>query len=586
LTQPATSNDPSASDAPATTGQEAGRAGDPEQAGPDQTALLRTVPAAPLDVSIPWFHRLSTKLLGVVAGLTVAAVVAFFIAETRMQSAVTEQMAHGAVLFSEAIVGATRRAMMDDHREAAYDTMRSIGRQAGVERVRILNKEGKITFSTDPYEVGELVDKRAEACYACHAADQPLTRLSTPSRARTFKAGDHRTMGLVTPIYNDRNCSTAGCHAHPASQQVLGVLDVGLSLKQVDGQIATFRRTSLVITAFGVFLLAGFFWFFARSQVVRPVAQLLHGTRAVAGERLEFEIPVRSKGELGLLAASFNDMTRSLRRAELELRALTHDLERQVDDRTADLRRAQAQLVQSEKLSSLGRLSASIAHEINNPLAGILTFAKLIVRTIESGPLDEAARRTLVKNLMLVQRETERCSAIVRNLLDFARERPLALKAVSLVAVVEEGLSLIAHQVQILGVTIDKRLEEVPAVHADFGQLRQAFVNVALNGCEAMGKGGKLTITTRRAGEEVELAISDTGPGISKENLSRIFDPFFTTKEKGTGLGLSVVYGIIQRHGGHIEAQSELGCGTTFVIHLPVPRDVTLAQPGPSPEKA
>jgi two-component system NtrC family sensor kinase len=109
---------------------------------------------------------------------------------------------------------------------------------------------------------------------------------------------------------------------------------------------------------------------------------------------------------------------------------------------------------------------------------------------------------------------------------------------------------------------------------------------VALNGCEAMGKGGKLTITTRRAGEEVELAISDTGPGISKENLSRIFDPFFTTKEKGTGLGLSVVYGIIQRHGGHIEAQSELGCGTTFVIHLPVPRDVTLAQPGPSPEKA
>jgi two-component system NtrC family sensor kinase len=393
-------------------------------------------------------------------------------------------------------------------------------------------------------------------------------------------------MGLVTPIYNDNTCSTSGCHAHPASQQVLGVLDVGLSLKQVDTQIATFRRTSLVITAFGVFLLAGFFWFFARSQVVRPVAQLLHGTRAVAGERLEFEIPVRTKGELGLLAASFNDMTRSLRRAEGELRALTHDLERQVDDRTADLRRAQAQLVQSEKLSSLGRLSASIAHEINNPLAGILTFAKLIVRTIEGGPLDEPARRSLVKNLMLVQRETERCSAIVRNLLDFARERPLALKAVSVVAVVEEGLSLIAHQVQILGITIEKRLEDVPPVHADFGQLRQAFVNVALNGCEAMGKGGKLTITTRRDGDDVELAVSDTGPGISKENLARIFDPFFTTKEKGTGLGLSVVYGIIQRHGGRIEAQSELGAGTTFVIRLPVPRDAVAAHPGPSPEKA
>jgi two-component system NtrC family sensor kinase len=541
------------------------------------TVLLRSVPAAALDTAIPWIHRLSTKLLGVVAGLTVAAVIAFFIAETRMQSAVTDQMASGSVLFSEAIASATRRAMLDNRKGAAYDTMLIMGRQDGVEHVRFLNKEGRITFSTVTAEVGEYVDKRAEACYACHAADQPLSRLTTPSRARTYESGGHRVMGLVTPIYNDRSCSTSDCHAHTPGQQVLGVLDVGLSLEGVDAQIARFRRTSLVITAVGVFLLAGFFWFFARSQVVQPVSQLLHGTRAVAGDRLEFEIPVRSKGELGLLAASFNDMTRSLRHAEGELRGLTHDLEHQVEERTADLRRAQAQLVQSEKLSSLGRLSASIAHEINNPLAGILTFAKLIVRTLEGGPIDEAARRGVVKNLLLVQRETERCSAIVRNLLDFARERPLTLRDVSLNAVIEEGLSLIAHQVQIQGVTIEKKLGDIPVVLADFGQLRQAFVNLALNGCEAMGKGGKLVITTRLDGQDVELVAADTGPGIPKENLSRIFDPFFTTKEKGTGLGLSVVYGIVQRHGGRIEVQSEPGQGTTFVIHLPVKAGATAA---------
>jgi two-component system NtrC family sensor kinase len=535
-----------------------------------ETVLLRTVPASALDTAIPWIHRLSTKLLGVVAGLTVAAVIAFFIAETRMQSAVTAQMASGAVLFSEAVASATRRAMLEDRRTDAYDTMLAIGRQEGVERVRFLNKEGRITFSTETGEVGQLVDKRAEACYACHAADQPLSRLTTPSRARTYVSGGHRVMGLVTPIYNDRSCSTSECHAHPPGQQVLGVLDVGLSLQGVDQQISRFRFNSLIITAVGVFFLAGFFWFFARSQVVQPVSQLLHGTRAVAGDRLDLEIPVRSKGELGLLAASFNDMTRSLRRVEGELRGLTHDLERQVEERTADLKKAQAQLVQSEKLSSLGRLSASIAHEINNPLAGILTFAKLIVRTLEGGPVDEAGRRTLVKNLLLVQRETERCSAIVRNLLDFARERPLTLRDVNLNAVIEEGLSLIAHQVQIQGVTLDKRLGEIPVVLADFGLLRQAFVNLALNACDAMAKGGTLSITTRLEGREVELVAADTGPGIPRENLSRIFDPFFTTKEKGTGLGLSVVYGIVQRHGGRIEVQSEPGQGTTFVIHLPV----------------
>jgi two-component system NtrC family sensor kinase len=549
----------------------------------DETRVVRALPTAHLDTAIPWIHRLSTKLLGVVAGLTVAAVVAFFIAETRMQSAIIDQMAGGAVLFSEAIQGATKRAMLEDRRSDAYETISAIGRQAGVEEVRFLNKDGKITFSTTPEEIGQLVDKRAEACYACHAADQPLSRLSTPSRARVFTSPHgHRVMGLVTPIYNDRTCSTAECHHHPPGQQVLGVIDVGLSLEKVDTDIATFRRNSLVITAVGVVLLAGFFWFFARWQVVRPVAQLLHGTRAVAGDRLEIQIPVQSKGELGLLAASFNDMTRSLRGAEKELRALTQGLERQVEERTSDLKRAQAQLIQSEKLSSLGRLSASIAHEINNPLAGILTFSKLIVRTLEQGPPDEGSRKVLVKNLLLVQRETERCSAIVRNLLDFARERPLALRDVDVNAVVEEGFSLVSHQIQIQGVTVQKKLKQpLPLVLADFGQLRQAFVNIVLNACEAMGKGGVLSVATGVAGPDVELVVSDVGPGIPQDHLTHIFDPFFTTKEKGTGLGLSVVYGIVQRHGGTIDVQSEQGRGTTFVVHLPAKRDAA-----PSPEKA
>jgi two-component system NtrC family sensor kinase len=325
----------------------------------------------------------------------------------------------------------------------------------------------------------------------------------------------------------------------------------------------------LVLSA-GVVVLAALLYLFGRAEVVEPVAALMEGTRRVARDDLDVEIRVRSGGELGLLAASFNDMIRSVRRLEDSLSAMMNGLEREVELRTADLREAQEQLVRSEKLSSLGKLSASIAHEINNPLAGILTFAKLVSRTLADGPPDDAQRATLRKNLALIERETQRCSAIVKNLLDFARERPIQPRPIDARAVLEEALSLVGHQFQTLGIAIERDLAPVPDVLADFGQLRQAFVNIAMNACEAMGTSGRLRVETRVRDGRVEIAFSDTGPGIPPERLSKVFDPFFTTKEKGTGLGLSVVYGIVERHGGTVLVDSEVGEGTTFTIRLPV----------------
>jgi two-component system NtrC family sensor kinase len=364
---------------------------------------------------------------------------------------------------------------------------------------------------------------------------------------------------------------------------VLGVLDVSISLARLDAETRGFRWISLSIAAAVALGLALFVWFFARGVVIQPVAALLQATRRVARDQLELEIPVTWSGELGLLAASFNDMTRGLRHARKDLDGLMHSLERQVKERTAALEAAQDQLVRSEKLSSLGKLSASIAHEINNPLAGILTFAKLIVRTLDQGPPDEATRKVMVKNLMLVQRETERCSAIVRNLLDFARERPLTVVEVDLNAVVDEALQLLANQVNIQGVQVEKRLGPVPLVMGDFGQLRQACVNVIMNACEAMTRGGKLRIESAlsETGRYVELAFTDTGPGIAPDHLTKIFDPFFTTKERGTGLGLSVVYGIVERHGGKIELSSEVGKGTRVALRLP-PRIPDAVAAGPA----
>jgi two-component system NtrC family sensor kinase len=450
--------------------------------------------------------------------------------------------------------------------------MQVISRQPGIEKVRIFNKEGRVTYSTQQGEIGSLVDKGAESCYACHTAGRPLERLSLPSRSRIYGANGHRVMGMVTPIYNEPSCAAAACHAHPDAKKVLGVVDVGISLGEIDAGLAALQRRTLIFSGLGIVLLAASVSAFAGRLLVRPLSQLVEGTRRVAGGDLQHRIPLGAarEDEIGRLAASFDEMTASLARARQEVQALMDGLERQVEQRAAALREAQAQLAQAEKLASLGRMAASIAHEINNPLAGILTFAKLLVRTVD----EDAAvteRETLLRNLKLVEREAERCTAIVRNLLDFARQRPLTLQAVDLNAVVEEALSLVANQLALKGVAIDTRLTPLPPVQADYGQLRQACVNVALNACDAMGAGGRLTVSTAHVPDRggVEVLFEDTGVGIPEEHLARVFDPFFSTKEKGTGLGLSVVYGIVRRHEGELDVQSRVGVGTRLRMRLP-----------------
>jgi two-component system NtrC family sensor kinase len=486
------------------------------------------------------------------------------------ESFLVSRVTYGAGLLSDTIKSSTYHAMLEDRRTDAYRAMESIGREQGIERVRFFNKEGRITFSTSASERDSYVDKRAEACYACHAADRPIERLNVPSRARIYTLDGHRVLGMVTPIYNEPNCSTAACHAHSPERTVLGVLDLGISLASVDASLDELRNRTLLIAALAALALASLVTWFAHRKIVRPVQELLQATQRLAAGDLSQRVPVSTSTEIGELERSFNEMGAGLAAARQERDALLASLERKVEERTAALTRAQDQLVRSEKLSSLGRLAASVAHEINNPLAGILTYAKLLLRTFEPGAAGDPKLASAVKNLGLVKRETERCSAIVRNLLDFARERPLRTTDVDLRAVVDEALVLIANQAKLQNVEILRDLELVPPVLGDFGQLRQACVNVVINACDAMKHGGTLRIaTTQDADGTLALSFADTGVGIPPDNLRKVLDPFFTTKEKGTGLGLSVVYGILERHGGTVDISSVVGQGTIVTFRLP-----------------
>jgi signal transduction histidine kinase len=248
------------------------------------------------------------------------------------------------------------------------------------------------------------------------------------------------------------------------------------------------------------------------------------------------------------------------------VKSFNKELERRVEERTAELRAAQEQLVQAEKLASIGQLAAGVAHEINNPIGVILGFAQLMLkRTSEESPI----RRPLET----IEREGLRCKSIVQDLLDFARQGKPTLSRVDINHVIDAAADLMPHHTNSESVEVIRDYaSELPRVLGDENQLQQVFLNILINAYQAMPHGGTLRITSRSVGDEIYAIFADTGVGIAPENLKRVFDPFFTTKEvgEGTGLGLSVSYGIVEQHGGTIEVESKPDAGATFVVRLPV----------------
>ena len=235
------------------------------------------------------------------------------------------------------------------------------------------------------------------------------------------------------------------------------------------------------------------------------------------------------------------------------------------------LKENEEQLIQTEKLTSLGQMAASIAHEVNNPLAGVLVYTQLLTKKIAG---DNISKEIALDYLSKMDSEITRSTKLIRNLLDFARQSPPTLREIELNDVVNQALDITAHSAELQRVEVIRELApSLPKLMADFDQLQQVCTNLILNAIQAMPDGGKLTIHTSADSDgQLRIAVQDTGCGISPENMRKLFTPFFTTKEKGkgVGLGLAVAHGIIQRHQGRIEVQTKEGEGTTFTIYLPL----------------
>ncbi len=477
---------------------------------------------------------------------------------------------------SDIIQRSTAYYMLRNDREGLYHTIQTIADQPGVVKIRIFDQEGRINYSTDPAEVSHVVNKTAEACYGCHSQSQPLARLNRPDRFRIYRSGDqHRVLGIITPIENQPSCSNAECHAHPATQQVLGVLDTNLSLAQADAQLASSSTRMTAYTATGVLIVAVLSWIFVWRVVARPIKTLKEGTEHLSRGDLGYQIDVQSQDEVGDLAASFNSMSTQLRAANEQIVNWAKTLEDRVEQKTRELKSAHEHVLYVEKMASLGKMAAVVAHEVNNPLSGILTYAKLLRKWVATGQAEHEKQGEAMECLDLIATESRRCGELIHNLLTLSRGAPMNVQATDLRQVIDRSLLLVRHPLELAGIELQLHLsDDLPLVPCDPAQIEQVLLALIMNAIDAMPRGGNLWISTRLSPDETgaQIEVRDDGVGIPPDILPHIFEPFVTTKESGhgVGLGLAISRGIVERHGGRIEVESKVGRGTTFTVTLPI----------------
>ncbi|MBI4686752.1 MAG: HAMP domain-containing protein [Nitrospirae bacterium] len=530
------------------------------------------------DVLRRYYRTLAAKLIIAVGLLMLVGSFVFWYAILYKQEKDLQSIA---VRYSDSFIKfvkeRTYSGMLTAQRPLIQQTLEDISIAESIEGVSIFNHEGATFFSSKKEDIGKLVNKETITCKGCHLEiEKPVRLMPYPQKWTIYKNDKgFRTLKVVEPIYNEPSCYTAKCHFHAPEQKILGFIEANLSLALIDK--AEFRQGIALTGYVLIFFLAisASLGIVLYKIVSKPVSQLVSGMEKVAKGDFEHSVDIKTGDEIGALADAFTLMAKDIKAAKEQQEQWTHKLEAEVAKKAEEIQKTHAGMLQTEKLASLGRMAAGVAHEINNPLTGIVTFAHLMLRRVPPDSED-------AEDLKVIIEQAERCAKIIRGLLTFARATPSEKAEVVINDILSRTIYMVKNQEKFHNIKFNINIDDSPRFIAvgDLSQYQQIFLNMLINAADAMNERGVVTIATRKIiindKPFVEIEFTDTGCGIPEEDMDKLFEPFFTTKPvgKGTGLGLSVSHGIVKHYGGEVLVKSAVGKGTSFFIRLPLVESV------------
>lgn len=485
------------------------------------------------------------------------------------------------------VEGALYHSMLENNKQQLQNTLDIINTMPGIDDVSMYNHEGSLSYASFTQETEGHINPNCRECHVDFAEMFPQEKKSY----KIIRVNDQCQMNVPnstsrhllihSPILNQPSCSNnAACHAHNQSDRVLGSLIIKMPLDKLDAAV---NKASTEYTLLGIFitiLFASLLILFTIKRIKDPLNEVIDVSKAIATGDTSIRLPIRKDelDDISMLSIAFNQMLDKLEDANNELQNWSKQLEYKVQKKSEELGEIQSELISIERKASLGKLSSSVAHELNNPLSGILVYAKLVRKRLNNlSQQDDEKLQPIYDHLKLIEEETKRCGEIVKGLLDFSHDSQENFEPRSLHQLINESYQLLHHQMELSNIRFSKNLmAEQDTILCSPNQIKQVLVAMVVNASDAINDHGEISLETVQTDPaDITLMIKDNGIGIAREDISKIFEPFYTTKQngQGLGLGLAIVHGIVRSHGGKIYVQTDQGQGTTFSIRLPLFKD-------------